>query len=99
MAAADAAPRAGHQRQRVLDYLTTVCFCGASRESIARALDMRVSSVCGRVKELLDAGEIAVIGTEPGPCGTPVEVLAAAVHVGARASTPAKKGETNADRD
>jgi hypothetical protein len=34
-----------------------------TREDIASVTNMKLSSVCGRVRELLDAGRLAVVGT------------------------------------
>ena len=34
-----------------------------TREDIAAATNLKLSSVCGRVRELLDAGRLVVVGT------------------------------------
>jgi hypothetical protein len=46
-------PKHGGQRVTVLEYLQKLPGVGATREAIADALRMKLSSVCGRVHELL----------------------------------------------
>lgn len=51
-------PKHGGQRAVVLKYLQKLPGVGATREAIADALAMKLSSVCGRVHELLAEGLI-----------------------------------------
>lgn len=49
-------PQAGTKRAKVLAYVRIKGLCGATREEIAAGCRMPIQTVCGRVKELLDAG-------------------------------------------
>lgn len=51
-------PKHGSQRAAVLKYLAKLPGVGATREAIAEALGMKLSSVCGRVHELIESGEV-----------------------------------------
>jgi hypothetical protein len=51
-------PKHGGQRALVLKYLQKLPGVGATREAISEALAMKLSSVCGRVCELLAEGLI-----------------------------------------
>jgi hypothetical protein len=51
-AAKRVAPRANSMRGRILAHLIEKGEHGATREEIAAALDMKLQTVCGRVREL-----------------------------------------------
>lgn len=54
-------PEATVRRQQILDAL--FLRPPMTRSELAKATKMRLSSVCGRVNELIEAGEVAVSGT------------------------------------
>lgn len=68
--------RAPSQAQRIREYLAGR---SATRRQIAEALRIDLSAVCGRVRPLLDAGELQVCGRTPGAYGTANELLTAVV--------------------
>ncbi|MGU7784909.1 hypothetical protein [Burkholderia sp. PU8-34] len=48
-----------------------------TREDIAARTNMKLSSVCGRVRELLDAGRLVVVGSRKDPAtGSSQQLLA-----------------------
>lgn len=56
-------PVAGGKRQVVLSFVKVRGTHGATREEIADGTGLRLSCVCGRVRELLDTEELAESGT------------------------------------
>lgn len=78
-AALDAATRTPGQRERILDYVRSRGADGATRREISDALGIEIGTVCGRVKPMLAAGELSVIGTREGPYGIENEIVAAFV--------------------
>lgn len=66
------------QRARVLQRIEDLGAFGATREELASHLKMRLASVCGRTRELLDLGEIEVSAIRRrNEIGSRVEVLVA----------------------
>lgn len=57
--------RQARQRQQVLDAIRQGGPC--TRQRIAELTGLALSSVCGRCRELLDAGQLTVIGTAGKP--------------------------------
>ncbi|SDF72237.1 hypothetical protein SAMN05216571_101386 [Onishia taeanensis] len=53
--------RASRQQEAVLNDVAT--HGPSTRHAIAERVDLPVSTICGRCKELLDAGELEVVGT------------------------------------
>lgn len=64
--------RPASQASRITEYLTGR---QATRQEIADALSLRLSSVCARCTPLIEAGVIVPCGTKPGPWGPSVELL------------------------
>lgn len=55
-------PTSGERAREILAFLVTTS--GATRAEIAEATDIALSSVCGRINELLASGEVEVSGTK-----------------------------------
>lgn len=69
------APYTPSMRERVSAFVLSRGYDGATNEEIATALDMRLSSVCGRVNELKHQGELSFSGlTRKGSSGVPALV-------------------------
>lgn len=76
----DTKPNHSGQRLRVLKHVERMATVGATRDEIAEALAMPVSSVCGRVDELLDERWPDLVETDqkrPTKFGRPAVVLVA----------------------
>lgn len=57
-------PKAATQRQLVFAHIAAAGAMGATRHEIAKTIRRPLSSVCGRVRELLDKGEIVETKTK-----------------------------------
>ncbi|OJA74535.1 hypothetical protein BGV72_24430 [Burkholderia ubonensis] len=52
-----------------------------TREDIAARTNLKLSSVCGRVRELLDAGRLVVVGSRKDPAtGASQQLLSLVIH-------------------
>lgn len=51
-------PRHASDRERVLAYLRTIGWRGATRDEVAHVLGMQLSTVCGRMRELIDQEQV-----------------------------------------
>ena len=51
-------PRLGAQQHAIIKFLAAHCERDYTRNELAEMLGIRISSACGRVKELLDMGVI-----------------------------------------
>ena len=59
-AAVAAAPKAGTQRQRVLEAIRSSGYRGCTRPELAEATGLPLQSICARASELLEGGLIVV---------------------------------------
>jgi hypothetical protein len=71
-AVAGIAPRVKTTRERVLDHIRACGAVGATRPEIAAALDIKLQTVCGRVRELSLAGAIKDSGHDRAGCAAMV---------------------------
>lgn len=80
----DTKPLHTGQRLRILKHIEKMADCGATRDEIAEALGLPVSTVCGRVNELLDPRWPDVVETDQRRntrYGKPAVVLVAKIYV------------------
>lgn len=57
------AGKLGSQQQRVLAHMLERCDRDFTRQELVQSTGLAINAMCGRVKELLDAGLLEVAGT------------------------------------
>ncbi len=57
-ALAESEPRHCGQKQKIVAHLKLMATVGATRDELAKALSMYMPSVCGRIGQLIDEGEV-----------------------------------------